>query len=394
MTIKMILMIFLFFFVQPLFLVGLFYAFWNRRKRLAYVRETYRMNFNRSAFEFSDYFFKALVIALIASGLSLLIGVPLTLEWYFLYQGITILLLVFFGSRFIHPVFTFSLTSLALFLLNHFDLNFLSQRLKTGNDYLVQFDFFPDQLSSLLLNSLFFITILLFLSSLLMKNKDRTKLYPILRESKRGKRVAKYQNKWLWLLPLLLVVPGSMIEPIAPWWPLLSIGGEKFGILLLPILLGFQFTISTQLIEEAIRSIRKDLQFLALFAGLLFLLSYFYPAVTVWTFVLLLIAGVFVLYRHRQRENKWTFKYGPSCGGLRVISVKADSPADRMGLTMGAVITHMNDKAIDNKEEFYEILSYNRSYVKLRLERPDGEVIMTETPLYDDDANHLGLLLL
>lgn len=394
MTITNILII-LFFFLQPLLLVGLLYSFWNRHKRLSYVRKTYRRNFNRSFFEISDYFFKALAISVIISILSVTIGIPLTIEWYIIYQIISIFLLVLFGSRLIHPLFTFPMTSIVLFFLNYFGeklpINWLTSQDKIN---FINFDFQADHLMNLLLNSLLFIAVIILLTTFLMRDKDHNKLYPILHSSKRGKMVAKYQNKLLWLLPLVIVVPGSMISAVAPWWPLMSIGGEQFAILLLPFLIGFHFTVSTQLVKKAIQYIKKDLQILTVLTFVLFIASYFYRPLTIWSLVLVFILALFVLYRHRQREKLWAFRYGPADEGLRVIAVRPGSPANRMNLKMGTIITHINDKEMINKEDLYETVTYNRSYVKMRVKRLDGEVIMVETPLYDDDANNLGLLIL
>lgn len=388
-------LIFLLFLVQPLFLAGILYSLWNYRKRLTYVRETYRMNFNRKAFELSDYFLKGILLAIGLSGLSIALGVPLTIEWYLLYQGISLLLLAIGGSRFIHPVFSFSLTSIVLFLMDQFGqslpLSWLSQQVSTTN-FLI--DFKEADFASLSLNTLFFTALMVLFTGLLIKNKDFNKLYPILRASKRGKTIAKYQNKFLWLLPLAVMVPGNLIEPFAPWWPFLSIGGNKFAILILPVLIGLKFTVSTQLIEEAIENIKKDFQILGIVGILLFVGSYFYEQLAIISLVILLLGAFFIYYRHRQREKLWTFKYGPAEEGLRVIAVRPGSPADRMKLTIGSIITHINEEEMSTKEDFHEVITYNRSYIRIRLKRSDGEVIMVETPLYDDDVNNLGLLIL
>lgn len=395
MTGKNILMIFLLFLVQPLFLAGILYSLWNYRKRVTYVRETYRMNFNRKAFELSDYFFKGILLAIGLSVLSIALGVPLTIEWYLLYQGVSLLLLAMGGSRFIHPVFSFSISTLVLYLMDYFNqplpLNWLSQQFSSPHFII---DFKVADIASLSLNALFFTALMIMFTGLFMKNRDFNKFYPILRASQRGKKIAKYQNKFLWLLPLAILVPGNLIEPFAPWWPFLTIGGEQFAILLLPVLIGLKFTVSTQLIEEALENIKKDYQILGILALLLFVGSYFYKELAIVSLFILMLGAFFIYYRHRQREKLWTFKYGPAEEGLRVIAIRPGSPAERMNLTIGSVITHINEEEMMTKEDFHEVITYNRSYIRMRLKRTDGEVIMVETPLYDDDVNNLGLLIL
>ncbi len=395
MIMKNILWLLILFLAQPVFILGLFYAFWNRKKRLNYVRKNYRLNFNSSSFEVTDYLFKAAFIGLIISIILGVVGVPITIEWYLIYQVVSITLLLISGTRFIHPVFTFSLTSIILFVMDQIGESFSLQWLQRFNRQgAVALNFQLADISTLVLNSLFLIGVVLFFTGYVMHKKDRNKFYPMLHSSKRGKVVAKYQKKSILLLPLIVIIPGTLIEPIASWWPLFSIGGEQYAILLLPFLMGFHFTISTQLLGNALQSMKKDLQILAGVTFLLTILSYFYVDLSIWSIALVLIGGFIVLYRHRQRENMWTFKYGPADEGLRVIAVRPESPADRMGLSIGVIITHINDEEMTTKEQFFETLSYNRSYIRMRLKRSDGEFIMVETPLYDDDYNNLGLLLL
>lgn len=395
MIMKNILWLLLVFLVQPIFILGLFYALWNRNTRLKYVRKNYRLNFNPNPFEVTDYLFKTLLLGLGLSIILGVIGVPITIKWYLVYQVLTIILLVISGTRFIHPLFTFSLTSIILFGMNRFNqtipLTWLEDLI---SQEAVLTDFKVADPSALILNSLLVISLILAFSGYLMQKKDRNKFYPILHPSKRGKTVAKYQKKSIFLLPLIVIVPGTVMEPIASWWPLFTLGEERYALLLLPFLIGFHFTMSTQLLSHALQSVKKDLQALTIVGFLLTVATYFYPALGIWSVGVMLLGGFGVLYRHRQRENMWTFKYGPADDGLRVIAIRPDSPAERMGLSIGTIITHINDEELRTKEEFFEIVSNNRSYVKIRLKRSDGEIIMVETPLYDDDYNNLGLLLL
>lgn len=385
----------LLFFVQPLFLIAVIYTLWNRHNRVSYVRKTYRMNFNRSYFEVADFFLKAFIPGLLVSALILVLGIPLTIEWYLIYQVLTIFLLLISGSRFIHPLFTFSLSAIALFILDYFKQSLPLARLEPLNrESLFSLSFTPPDFSALFLNIMLVAVLILFFTNFLLNDKDLNKLFPMLRSSKRGKTVAKYQNKTLWLMPLAVIVPGEVVEPFAAWWPFFNIGGERFAILLLPILIGFHYTVSTQLLQEASLRLKQELQLLL---GVLILalgVAYFYSQFSILVAVVALIGGIYVLYRHRRRENLWAFRYGPADEGLRVISIRPDSPAERLNLSIGDIITDINDYKMDSHDDFYEVLTYNRSYIKMRIRRNDGEIVIADTPLYDDDVNNLGLLVL
>ncbi|HLR88395.1 MAG TPA: PDZ domain-containing protein [Atopostipes sp.] len=385
----------LLYFLQPVFIIGLLYTIFNRNKRVKYSRKNFRVNFNRTNFELKDFFIKGLLPGILVSILSLVLGVPLTIEWYLIYQIVAILFLLIGGSRFIHPIFTFSMTSILMYAANlfQFDLNFQwLQPVINENLFIMNFEL--NSLPSLLMNVLLFTSFILLITTFVMSRDNENKIFPILGSSKRGKTIALYPNKSLWVLPMLIVVPGEVIEPFADWWPLLNIGGERFALLILPVLIGLHYTVSTQLLNEATSIIQKEFRWLSLVGLLGVVLTYFYPILSVVVTGLLLIIGLFILYRHRKRENLWTFRYGPADEGLRVIAVRPDSPAERLNLSIGDIIMDMNDKTMNSREEFNEMLAYNRSYIKMRIKRKDGEIVIAETPLYDDDYNNLGLLIL
>lgn len=384
-----------FFFVQPLFIIGWFYALYNYRKRVTYTRKTYRMNFNKRNFELRDYLTKGIIPGILASVLAIGIGIPLTIEWYFVYQVVTILLLLIGGSRFIQPVFTFSLSALALYGLNEFNLSFPTEWFKAvvpENSIRLSetFNDSPELFRNLLLIAVF----ILFISTFFMNKKKEENLYPVIRPTKRGKNIAQYLSNSLWALPLVVLVPGEIIESTISWWPLLTINNNEYAILVLPLLVGFHFTLSSQTLKEATTRLQKEFRYLAIFGLLLFGISYFVPLFSRIAVVILLIGGLFVLIRHRRRENMWTFRYGPADEGLRVIAVREDSPAERLDLSIGDILLEMNDHPLTDTAEYNQVLAHNRSYIKVRVRRFDGEIVFAETPLYDDDYNNLGLLLL
>lgn len=383
------------YFIQPIFIIGLLYAIFNRNKRVRYTRETFRVNFKRDNFELKDYFIKGLVPGLILSAFSIVVGIPITIEWYLVYQILAIILLLIGGSRLIHPLFTFPLSSFILYGLNYagieLPLNWLNQ---LPQQEVFSFGQTMDNLPALMVNLLLFAALILFVSTFVMDGEDKHKIFPMLKSSQRGKTVAKFQKKTLWSLPLFVIVPGEVVEPFADWWPLLNINGNQYALLILPILVGLHYTVSTQLLEEATTQLQKELRYLAVFGIGLFAISYFYPTLSVWAMVLLFIFGIIILVRHRRRENMWSFRYGPADEGLRVIAVREDSPGERLELSIGDIILDLNDHHLLDMDEYNKVLASNRSYIKMRIKRKDGEIIISQTPLYDDDHNDLGLLLL
>lgn len=184
----------LLYFLQPVFIIGLLYTIFNRNKRVKYSRKKFRVNFNRTNFELKDFFIKGLLPGVLVSILSLVLGVPLTIEWYLIYQIIAILFLLIGGSRFIHPVFTFSMTSILMYAANlfQFDLNFQwLQPVINENLFIMNFEL--SSLPSLLTNVLLFTSLILLITTFVMSRDNENKIFPILGSSKRGKTIASIQ---------------------------------------------------------------------------------------------------------------------------------------------------------------------------------------------------------
>src|SRR5699024_351795 len=160
-----------------------------------------RVNFNRTNFEIKDYFIKGLLPGIILSMVSILLGIPLTLDWYLIYQVTAILLLLLVGSRFIHPIFTFSISSILFYIYDRFEVGMkLSKLQPLLNEKLFNLDFEIENIFLLLNNILIFILLILLLTIFMMKKYEDNKIFPMLSDSKRGKKVAKYPNKILWVL--------------------------------------------------------------------------------------------------------------------------------------------------------------------------------------------------
>ena len=140
------------------------------------------------------------------------------------------------------------------------------------------------------------------------------------------------------------------------WRPLFNIGSERYALVFLPVLVGLHFTVSSQLLHMATEKIRKDFMRLFLLGVVGVIFSNYYPSISIWITGLLLILGIFILYRHRRREKIGNIQYGPADTGLRVIAVRPDSPAERLDLSVGDLILTINDAEMNHRVEFDEFL--------------------------------------
>lgn len=380
------------FFIQPLFIVGIILVLLSKSRRVSYDRKQLRATIYKDNFEIKRFLLWGLLPGLLLSILNIFIGISLTLDWIILYQIVTLLLLGF-GYRFIHPIFTFSITSLVLLILTYFDLNF-SQLFTLPASWFSPLEEGSSVAFELTQVSLVIALLLLLSTILVLHVGDMAKFIPRFLSTKRGKLVATYRMTPLWLVPLLFVIPGEGFRPFFEWWPVFSIGNEQYSFFILPVLIGLRYTVQAQMPSQAKDRLLRDFMGLSIIATIVFALTFWIKEIAAIGLMILIIGGIVVLYRHRKREQKWSFRFGPAEQGLRIIAVRPNSPAEKMGLDIGDAILECNNIVLHNIEEYNESLFSNRAYCHLKVKRIDGEIILTETSIYEDDPHDLGLITL
>jgi len=387
-----LLLAFLLFVLQPTFIIGVALALLAKTRRFKYARSKLRTTIYKENFEIKRFFTWGLVPGAILSLLSVLIGMPVTIDWLIIYQIITLLFLGL-GYRFIHPVFTFSASGLTVLVLQMFvtDESLFGQILGQWNSPIVS----QTTMSYEHVQIIFLFVVLILLSTIGVFYKgNMNQFVPRFLKTKRGKLVARYRMTPLWLMPLVVIVPGDTFTALFEWWPVFSIGNQTYSFLIIPVLLGFRYTVQAQLLSEAKQGLIRDFSILSLAGVILFVSTFWLDLMGAVGLLVLFVGGVYVLYRHRQRERKWAFKFGPDQDGLRVVAVRPNSPSERMSLEVGDVLVESNQMNLTSAEDLTESLFNNRSYSKLKVKRLDGELVMTETPIYEEDAHDLGLVIL
>lgn len=378
--------------IQPTFIIGVLLLFLSVNRRIAYSRRQLRTSIYRERYEYKRFFLWGIIPGLLVSLVSILAGLPVTIDWLIAYQVVTLLLLGF-GFRFIHPIFTFSLSALGLLTLGQV---FSYEEPVSTILALWNSPFTGDELLSFQgVRPVFVLAVLVLLSTILTLHLGKMNQFtPRFLKTKRGKLVARYRMTPFWLLPLLVVVPGETFTQLFDWWPVFTIGSQSYSFLLVPVLMGFRYTVQAQMPTQAKNMILKDFIYLGAFSVVMFAFTFWQIEFAAAGLAVLLAGGIGVLYRHRLRERKWNFRFGPAEEGLRVVAVKPDSPAEKMGLEIGDVLLEANQIKLTSVEDLTESLFMNRTYCKLKVKRIDGELVMTETTIYEDDAHDLGLILL
>ncbi|KON86317.1 PDZ serine protease [Sporosarcina globispora] len=226
---------------------------------------------------------------------------------------------------------------------------------------------------------------------LIIKN-GRKGTSPKLVKSKRGQTIGIHESKRIWMVPVFLLIPGQVLQLPFEWWPVIPIGGETYSLILAPFSIGFYQRIQGTLPKEATALLGQRI---AVFGVLLLLIAsagYWYPLAAIGAVALAIIGREFISLRQRLAEDQAPFYFSKRNQGITVLGVVPDSPADKMSLQVGEVVTKVNGVKIQDEKGFYEALQKNGAHCKLEVLDVNGQVRFVQRALYEGDHHELGLL--
>lgn len=210
--------------------------------------------------------------------------------------------------------------------------------------------------------------------------------------SKRGQRVGVHEVKRLWLLPIFMLIPGDVLQLPFSWWPVFHLGAEKYSLLLIPFAVGFQQQIQGMLPKEAIQALGKRIIALGILTTLISAGGYWYPLISIVAVAVAIIGRETFTLAQRIQEDGMPFYFSKKNNGLMILGIIPDSPAHKMALEVGELITKVNGIHVRDEFAFYEALQKNRAHCKLEVVGTNGEVRFVQRALYEGDHHELGIL--
>jgi S1-C subfamily serine protease len=94
----------------------------------------------------------------------------------------------------------------------------------------------------------------------------------------------------------------------------------------------------------------------------------------------------------RMNDEALPFYFFKRNQGLMILGILPESPASKMALQVGELITKVNGAAVQNEKGFYESLQKNRAHCKLEVIDTNGEIRFVQRALYEGDHHELGIL--
>jgi hypothetical protein len=237
-----------------------------------------------------------------------------------------------------------------------------------------------------------FLTTLIIIEGILIVRNGSTATSPKLLKSKRGQWVGIHEAKRIWAVPMLLLIPGESLSLPFDWWPLFSIGGESYSVLLVPFAIGFHQQIHAQLPKEAVKRLGKKVIRLGVVTTALAITGFWFPLATIIVVALAMIGREAITIQQRVSEENAPVYFSKRDNGVMILDVLPDSPAEKMGLKVGELITKVNGTKVYNESHFYEGLVRNRAQCKLEVIDINGQIRFVGRALYEGEHHELGVL--
>jgi hypothetical protein len=371
-------------FINPLLYIALIAAVLLGYYRVKRERRTFRTRIVWGWTEFSGFLKDGLKYAVIFSVIFAGAGLLVPLEWLTALSIVSIILVVsgfYTAGSFVY----LAAAAVGLgWLFRHNDWS-LNLGITDFNGYYVAWEWL---LPVALLAGAFIIA-----EGLMISKTGARSASPRLEKSSRGLTAAAYDSKRLWLIPVLLAVPGSLIEDVAPYWPQIPIGASSFSFILFPFVFGFQNRARKTLPVYLYPKIGKMIRQLGIGIALLALASLLWAPMAVIALALGAAGRLAITIYFEKQERQGNHVVTPQAQGLMIVDVLPGSPAHKMGLLRGEVIRKVNGLSVSNETELYEAIQVNAAHCRLEVLDHNRELRLRQHVIFRHDHHRLGLIV-
>lgn len=371
-------------FINPLLYVALVFTVLIGYRRVINERKSFKIRIHWGFSETLMLLKEGWLVAIIVSIITLLIGVVLPMEYIVLVTVISIVCVVLFYYHLASVVYPFAIAFLLLWFT-------YTQKLEW---HIFNWTFNEDSLHLHMLSSIpLLIGILLVVEGLLVTKNAAKLASPKLQKTARGMNAVTFLSKRLWILPIFFLIPGEAITSILPQWPIFTIGGDSYGLIVFPVVLGFQQRARKMLPVNFYPQIGRTISLLGAIVILEGSISYFYPILGVASVLVAITGRLLISIIYSLHERKGKFAVTPKNEGVVIAAVLPNSPAESMGLQIGETIRKVNGENVYTEDDLYRALQQNAAHCKIEVLDTDGELRLRQHVIFHHDHFRIGLLL-
>ena len=368
-------------FLNPVFYYSFFLAAVLGVSRVKRERKNFHIRAYDAYFELRQLLPLGMKAGIILSVVTVGAGVAVPFPVIILIAGFTLLWTLTLNVRIVSPAYTVGAAFFALIFIEHFKL---SIPVFTKSFQSLDMKVYPSIVVVLSL-------LLLAEGFLILRNGSKA-TSPKRIVSRRGQSVGAHEVKRIWMLPLFLLVPGSVLRFPGDWWPVFHIGSGHYSVLLVPFLIGFGQQIQGMLPKEAVQLHGRRVILLGVITAILSAIGYWYPIVSIIAAAIALIGREAIALIQRVQDEGRPFYFTKKNHGIMIIGIIPDSPAAKMELQVGELISKANGVSVRDEKALYEALQKNRAHCKLEVLDTKGEVRFVQRALFEGDHHELGIL--
>ncbi|PFO00051.1 PDZ serine protease [Bacillus sp. AFS076308] len=369
------------FFLHPVLYYLVFLAGVLGVMRVKRERKNFHIRAEDAYFELRQLFPLGMVIGLVLSIVTIAAGIAVPFAAILLIAVFTLIWSLTTNIRLISPVYTIGAAFFAIIIIaqNNWSVPLFSQTFSSIGD-----NVYPSMVVILGL-------LLLAEGILIFKNASKGSS-PKLAKSKRGQVVGVHEVKRLWMVPLFLLIPGNALHLPFDWWPVFHLGTKEYSLIFVPFAIGFHQQIKGMLPKVAIQLHGRRVIILGALISLLSVVGYWYPLISIVVAALAVIGRELLALFAYLKDDSMTSYFSKKNNGVMIIGVIPESPASKMGLQVGEIISKANGVVVRDEQTFYEALQKNRAHCKLEVFDTKGEIRFVQSALYEGDHHELGVL--
>lgn len=372
------------FLINPLFYLTIMFAVLLGYTRVRRERRFFHIRVANGWSELKSSLTGGLLVSLVLSLVIVAAGLAVTPQFLLVLSVITIVGMILYTLHLLSSVILITASFMVLVVLNQTDMAFTFMGIEVDGAVWNDASVVPLCILA---------GLLVMAEGWLIRKKGAYFASPILEKTKRGMKAVAYLSKSVWLLPLLLVVPGEGISSYVPYWPQFTLGEESFTLVLFPLVIGFQQKVRKTLPIYFYPKLARTVTLLGVAITLGGITGYFMKEAA---FIMLLAGSLIrllITLQYKMQERADVYAVAPSSNGAMIAAVLPNSPAEKMGLVTGEVIKKVNGREVQTERELYEALQVNAAHCKIEVLDHHQELRLTQHVVHSDDHHGIGLLL-
>ncbi|RFB14892.1 PDZ domain-containing protein [Bacillus sp. HNG] len=369
------------FFLHPLFYYLAGYCVLLGYFRVKRERRAFHIRVEDGFYDLRSLLPGGWLAGLLISVLTIAAGVVIPFGSIVLIAIVTLLLSLPIKTRLLSPAYILGVSFFGIILLSNLSVEnkFITRLLDDmGNTSLASI--------AILLGSL------LLAEGILILKKGHIGTSPDLLKSKRGLPVGAHISQRLWLAPVFLLMPGEALTTHYEWWPVFTVSGQAYSLILIPFGIGFYHKVKSMLPTQSIPVVGKRVILLSIFVTGLAVASIWLPVAAIIAACFALAGRELIYLKHYFMDESKPSIFSQRNQGLLVLGIIPQSPAEKMQIKIGETISKVNGIHVKTVQEFYSALQKNRALCKLDVLDINGEVRYVQRALYEGEHHELGIL--